>query len=54
MHGADREQKEANVQAIYDFLTKSGYCKILHVESGKELTRDTVADGREGHLYCVR
>ena len=54
MHGADREQKEQNVAAIYDFLTKAGYCKILHVESGKELTRDTVAEGREGHLYCVR
>jgi FkbM family methyltransferase len=54
MHGADREQKEANVAAIYDFLTAVGYCKILHVESGKELTRDTTAVGREGHLYCVR
>lgn len=53
MHGADREQKEANVAAIFDFLSKLGYSKILHVESGKELTRETTADGREGHLYCV-
>jgi FkbM family methyltransferase len=54
IHGADYEQKEANVAAIYDFLTKIGYCKILHVESGKELTSDTTAVGRQGHLYCVR
>ena len=53
MHGADREQKEANIAAIFDFLVEAGYSKILHVESGKELTRDTTADGREGHLYCV-
>jgi hypothetical protein len=54
IHGADNEQKEANVAAIYDFLTQIGYCKILHVESGNELTRDTTAVGRQGHLYCVR
>jgi len=53
MHGADRRQKEANVAAIYDFLAGIGYTTILHVESGKDLSRETVSQGREGHLYCV-
>lgn len=53
MHGADREQKEANVAAIFAYLADLGYCTIRHVESGKELTRETSSLGREGHLYCV-
>lgn len=53
MHGADREKKEANVAAIFGFLSAIGYSSIRHVESGKELTRETTALGREGHLYCV-
>jgi FkbM family methyltransferase len=51
MHGADVEQKNANVTSIVDFVTALGYTSILHVESGDAITRTNATRAREGHLY---
>lgn len=51
MHGADLEQKNANVRTIVDFVTQLGYHQILHVESGEAIAPANATRAREGHLY---
>ena len=51
MHGADVEQKNANVRNIVEFVTHLGYTYILHVESGERITAANATRAREGHLY---
>ena len=51
MHGADVEQKNANVRNIVEFVTQLGYGYILHVESGERITPANATLARQGHLY---
>jgi hypothetical protein len=51
MHGADVDQKNANVRNIVDFVTQLGYGSLLHVESGDAITPPNATRAREGHLY---
>ena len=51
MHGADVDQKNANVRNIVEFVTQLGYGYILHVESGERITPANATRAREGHLY---
>ena len=51
MHGADLQQKSANVRNIVEFLTGLGYDYILHVESGERILPANATRAREGHLY---
>jgi hypothetical protein len=52
MHGATVEHKDANVRAIVDFVTASGYTDITHVESGTAIMPANATDARRGHLFC--
>jgi FkbM family methyltransferase len=52
MHGATMAQKDANVRAIVEFLLTMGYARLLHVESGECVGRETATRAREGHLFA--
>jgi len=53
MHGATENDKEQKAAAILDFLARSAYRSILHVESGRAITPSAISIAREGHLFCV-
>jgi FkbM family methyltransferase len=52
MHGATREHKNANVQAIVAFLETLGYPRKIHVESGADIFQGNATQAREGHLFA--
>jgi FkbM family methyltransferase len=53
MHGETLNEKRVNVRAIVDFLNSVGYEKILHIESGQEITRPTSELAAQGHIYAT-
>jgi FkbM family methyltransferase len=53
MHGATESEKERKAVEILDFLARSGYGSIRHVETGATITRSDTSVARAGHLFCV-
>lgn len=51
IHGADPEDKLANVQQVVAFLEGLNY-RILHIESGEMINTKNAKQASEGHLYC--
>jgi len=52
MHGAGVEDRRRRARAIADHLWSLGYRRILHVETGTEITPDNAAAASAGHLYA--
>jgi FkbM family methyltransferase len=52
MHGADAEDKRRRVRAITDHLWALGYRRILHAETGAQITPENSAAAAQGHLYA--
>ncbi len=51
MHGADMEEKTANVRQVVALLEELNY-QMHHVESGESISSVNAERAREGHLYC--
>ena len=52
MHGATEEEKEKKAVGILEFLARSGYSSVRHVESGAGITSANDSLARSGHLFC--
>ncbi len=52
MHGETLGEKKRKASEIVAFLRGVGYGKILHIESGEEITPGNESQAAEGHLYC--
>lgn len=52
MHGATEEEKEKKAAGILEFLARSGYTSVRHVESGASIASDNKSLARSGHLFC--
>ena len=51
IHGADMEDKIANVRRVVAFLEELGY-RMRHIESAESITSGNAEHAFEGHLYC--
>lgn len=51
MHGADMEQKMANVKQVVAFLEQLDY-DLRHIESGESIRSANADRASRGHLYC--
>lgn len=52
MHGETMKEKREKTAAVVDFLLKSGYRDIVHIESGTAIDAANSAVAANGHLYC--
>ena len=51
MHGDTMREKKRKVAGIVELLTKYGYERIDHVETGTRISAANTAVAAEGHLY---
>lgn len=52
LHGTTIEEKEIKVRTLVDFLERTGYTDITHIESRTRVHSGNCVQIREGHLYC--
>jgi FkbM family methyltransferase len=52
IHGAEASDKDENARQVVSILSEEGY-KVLHVETGQEITNTNYGDARQGHVYCT-
>ncbi len=52
IHGTTMERKVENVKNVASFLVDNGY-QLLHVETGKAITKENAQLAAEGHLYAT-
>ena len=53
MHGATEQDKREKALQIVQYLTRLGYERIHHVETGSRVTASTTSSIYTGHFYCT-